>query len=260
MIINVGTMITPKRKAASGGGTPAFSIKSLSFGGTNQWINRTNAAAQNFATTGTWSVWIKGAGVGNYGAFYQTGENSVIATRGISLLDTGDTAKKMNMQYYDSTNQDRWTSSVTVFDNTWHHIVCTFNSGTAKIYIDRVEDTSKVHTAVGGVTTLNTTTVLYGLHCGAQVTNTTPATFFAGYLNNLTIWNVEFSQTDINNLASGGKPTDLSGHAQFANCKGWYKLGDGDSIAANGLLDSSGNNLHLTPNNMVAGDIVTDAP
>lgn len=239
---------------------PSFSTtKSILFDGVDEFLSRADSNLQDFSTTMSLSVWCKGAGIGNYGAMIQKGENTLIVTRGYAVLDSGDSPPgKVNAQLFDATQQRRYATSVAMLDGTWHHFVFTFSSGTLLLYIDRVLDSSATKPADQAVNSLNNTA--FGLHMGCQVTGVTPATFFAGQLCNVSLWSSVLNQTAITALATAGKPADLSLHADFANCVSWYRLGDGDTIAADGILDSTANALHLSPTNMDASNIITDAP
>lgn len=244
-----GTSVTNNSTQSS-----AFSIKSLSFGGTNQFASRADANAQDVGSAGTWSLWVKGAGVGNYGGLVT--KSDPVSGPGWAIGDSGDSANKVYMQILDPTNQKRYNTSTAVLDGAWHHVVFTFASSTLKVYIDRVLDTpiKTVDDAVSAIAGTGT-----GLRMGSQVSNGTPGTYFTGKINNFSLWSIALNQTEINALATGGKPNDLSAHSQYANCVSWYKSGDGDTIGANGIIDTK-SALHLSPTNMVSGDIVTDAP
>lgn len=241
-----------KKKAAA---AAAFSTNCLSFGGSNQFASRADAAAQDIGATATWSIWVKAAGAGNYGGIVQKGDAGV--TPGYAILDSGDSSKKIGIQIYDGTNQKRYNASTAVFDSAWHHFVATFAASTLTLYVDRVLDAAPIKTVDQAVTTINN--VATGLRLGSQISSGTPAVFYTGKINNFSLWSVALNQSEINALASGGKPTDLSSHTQYANCVSWYKCGDGDTIAASGILDAK-SALHLSPTNMVSGDIVADAP
>lgn len=235
----------------------SFSTKSLAFDGVDEFCSRADAAAHDLSTTWTISLWVKGSGAGNYGAILFKSDNASDATRSYAILDSGDSTGKAAIQLYEGSTQKRWNTSSVVFDNTWHHLVWTFSSGTLNGYIDRVLDASPIKTVDGSITSLNNSTA--GLRFGSQVSSGVAATFYSGRLNNVSLWSVALSGAEISALASGGKPVDLSTHSQYANCISWYKCGDGDTIGASGIVDTKGA-LHLSPTNMEAADIVTDAP
>ncbi len=230
--------------------------KSIAFGGTDEYCNRADAAVHDVTTTMTLSAWVKGAATQDYTAIVSKTDNAV--ANNYNLLRSGDVAAKWSANISGGGNNKRWSSSVTVFDNTWHHVAYTFSSGTLAMYNDRVLDTGPpTKTVDGAVASLTPNSV--GLRIGSNLTNGTPSAFFVGSITNVSLWNIALDQTGINALATAGKPADLTLHANYANCVSWYKCGDGDTIGANGILDTKGG-LHMSPSNMESGDIVTDAP
>lgn len=255
MIANLGSLKSPQKPHSASPVVPPTATKSLVFDGVDEFAARADANAQDVGTAGTWSLWVKGAGIGNYGGI--TCKSDPTLGAGWAVLDSGDGSKKMGIQLFAGANQKRYNTSISVFDNTWHHVVFTFGSSAITVYVDRVLDTP-TKTSDQAVTTINN--VAAGLRIGSQISNGTPATFYTGSITNFSLWNVALTQTAVTALATGGKPADLSLHANYGSCVSWYKCGDGDTIAANGILDSTANALHLSPTNMEAGDIVTDAP
>jgi hypothetical protein len=158
-----------------------------------------------------------------------------------------------------SANRKLYVTSTTIWDGTWHHFAFTFAPNVLKLYVDRVLDASPTKTLDATVNSIFANSVATRFSAGRN--NGTPADFFAGSFNNISLWNATLTQAQIDELATNGKPADLALHSLYAtNCISWYKCGDGDTIGANGILDTTSNAIHMTPNNMEAGDIATDAP
>jgi len=240
--------------AATNNSTYYLSTKALDFDGVNEYCNRADAAAHDFTTAMTLSVWVKAASAADFAGIamkhdYGTTQNS------FAILRVGAIGKYL---IWDGSNTKQYTSALTSFDNTWHHMVMTFGASTLKIYVDQVLDASPTKNNDDACTTLKNSTE--GFRIGSQKAAGTPSNFLTGRLNNISLWSIALSQAEVEELANGGKPADLSLHSQYASCVSWYKCGDGDTIGANGILDSTTNALHLSPTNMESGDIVTDAP
>ncbi len=229
--------------------------KCLSFNGSDGVVAGSVQAAQSFSTTYSLAVWVKAADNGGVTIL----DSSFPTRAGGYMIENNTTAGKFGTYGYHSLsggNYQEWRSSVTAFDSTWHIVAVTFNSGTFKMYVDGTEDTSKVNVVAGSNTDISTNPHQPAL--GANFFGGVYRNFYGGKLTNVSLWNVCLSGTDVANLASGGKPADLSQHAQFANCVGWYRAGDGDATGANNVLDSSGNGYHMTITNGVT--VVADAP
>ena len=230
--------------------------KSISFFGSS-YAMVGDKAAHDVGGAGTWSIWVKGTGLGNYGGIVQKGDGGVAP--GYALLDAGDSADKIAIQMYQAANQKRYNVSTAAFDGAWHHIAFTFNSSVIVSYFDRTIDATVIKTVDQAVTTI--TNVVTGLRVGSQISSGVPATFYTGQACNFSLWSVALNSAAITALATAGKPADLSLHAQYgSSCISWYKLGDGDTVANSSILDSTANAFHLTPANMLAGNILTDAP
>ncbi len=236
---------------APAGAPPYTNAHSLSFNGSTGYVIGTNHTTQDFTTAMSMSVWIKSN------------------TSGATILDKSYPTRAG--YWFDTYSGSTWggwffnnVSSYTArassggIDNTWHMITATWSSGTIKFYLDGSLDNSTTSINNNGNTTM-------GSNIGALIIGAdqfpsvgTIRDFFTGKLTNLSLWNVVLSATDITNLMSGGKPADLSTHAQFAHCVGWYKLGDGDTTSANGILDSTANGFNMSINGGVT--ISTDHP
>ena len=81
--------------------------------------------------------------------------------------------------------------------------------------------------------------------------------FYAGNLDEASLWDAELTATDITNIYNSGTANDLSTHAKSGNLIGWWRNGDGDTFPT--ITDQQGNsNGAMT--NMEVGDIVTDTP
>jgi len=73
-----------------------------------------------------------------------------------------------------------YTSSIVVFNNTWHLIGFIFDAGTLKLFVDGVEDTNPTKSSDDAITTIHNSTA--DIVVGCTLSNNTPAKFFSGDL------------------------------------------------------------------------------
>lgn len=238
-------------------GVPYSSSYSIAFGGTNEYLSRAHHANHNFTTAMSIIGWVKAVGTGTDLGLVSKGSYSD-NRRMYTLYKASSDATKMSfLVSSDGTINQSATSSVTVFDNTWKHVAITYNAGTVKMYINGVEDTS-VSNAATGIASLNANTT-DGLWMGAWNNAGSPNYVYVGSLDEVALFSVVLSQAEVTEAYNAGATMDLSTHSQYANCRSWYRLGDGDTIGASGVLDVKGG-LSLSPSNMETADIVADAP
>ncbi|MCD4818053.1 MAG: LamG domain-containing protein [Candidatus Cloacimonetes bacterium] len=142
------------------------------------------------------------------------------------------------------------TPSPYYHDNEWHHIAATHDGTTARLFYDEVQVASETKS----FGTFGTATGKIGSFDGS-------ARFFEGTIEEVRIWNVVLSQTQIdamNNMELYDDNT-TSGVA-WSNLKGYWKLNDGSpSTTATDSSDNSGNGtLASSPND--PSWVTSDAP
>lgn len=125
-------------------------------------------------------------------------------------------------------------STTTIRDNSWHHFVGTYNGSTLKIYIDGVlENTASANgnlyttgnkTSIGGVIDVTS---------GSEIINNN----FLGNIDELSIYNVALTQSDVTTIWNNGVPSDISSINGLTN---WWRCGDGDTAPT--LTDNIGSN------------------
>lgn len=227
----------------------------------NEDIEIADHASLDFTTAMSWSGWVKRAstGVAYFGTLTSKGSYTA-NTRAFGIFqgNSGNYAKMDFLVSSDGSNQKIKTTSVTVFDDTWKHVVWTYSANTVKCYVNGTEDASLADTSAATVNSINVNTdALY--HGGYKDAGATDFDY-RGRMCEVTLWSVALNQSQVTELYNGGKPGDISLHSATANCVGWWKLGNGDDVtSADGVLDSKATR-HGTGRNMEAGDIKTDAP
>jgi hypothetical protein len=253
---------------------PYNSLKSLSFGGTDEYvtvpdhINYTPNAGLAVGGAGSdrgfsISKWVKFPSSPNSTRII--GKDSVYPHTGYEWITISNFAGKAKIVFYSTPNTtvtDFYQATAVSFvfsTDTWYHVVWTWNldsntasnttTGDIKLYIDGV------NTAVD-ITKLGTFDYVKD---GGK--NLTFAKFTSTYsvvkLDEVAIFDDNLSQSKVTEYYNLGKPIDLAGQ-DFLH--GYWRMGDGDSNAADGIIDSSTYANHGTMTNMEAEDIVTDAP
>ena len=154
--------------------------------------------------------------------------------------------------YVNSYNSHVSQGACTLNDGNWYHIVGTYDGTTSpnsiRVYINAVGAGYDNHTAnVGG-----TNQLIVG-----------KSAITTGYvapviIDEVAVWNVTLTQTEVTELYNSGAPTNLDDFSGTAP-KIWYRMGDGatfPNIPDEGSVGTGG----LTMYNMIAGDIIEDVP
>ena len=226
---------------------------STQFDGLTMYAEDTGAtnATMGITTNMSCSFWVKANGtVGAFDTFL--GNHTVYPsnTDGFGFYWTSNTMR-FNVNSY---NGNYVSAPCTINDGNWYHVVGTFD-GTAPaspnqitMYVNGVQGTWKNLTgSVGG-----STPVMVGK--GAATTGYIAPSI----IDEVAIWNVTLSPTEVTELYNSGEPTNLDDFSGTAP-KIWYRMGDGatfPNIPDEGSLSTGG----LTMYNMVAGDIIEDVP
>ena len=131
--------------------------------------------------------------------------------------------------------------------NTWHHVVATYKDSTKtlKIYLDGVLKDTTI-----GTTSSNSASISLSIGCyGSGV-----SAFFTGNIDEVGIFDVELSASDVTTIYNSGVPNDISALSPL----GWWRMGDGDTYPTITDNGSGGNDGTMT--NMSSANFVTDTP
>jgi len=121
------------------------------------------------------------------------------------------------------------TGAGTLMDGEWHHVVLSNEgSGDASLYID-----GSLHSTVvnGAQTTGKEPTI------GMMWFAAGPSGMFEGTIDEVSYWDAEFSAANVMELYNAGKPTNLTGHSEFANLATWLRMGDGTGDTLATIID-----------------------
>ena len=258
----------------TGSGVVGYSSsKSLSFGGTDEYvtvpdhINYTPNAGLAVGGAGSdrgfsLSIWVKFP-VGVTSKFLISRDS--VYPSAYEWHTTSNFAGKAKIVFYSDSTTDTTDKLTAVADSfvfsteTWYHVVWTWNldsntasnttTGDIKLYIDGVNTAVDI-TKVGTFDYVKNTNK--NLTLGKYTTS-----YAVVKLDEVAIFDDDLSQSKVTEYYNLGKPIDLAGQ-DFLH--GYWRMGDGDSNAADGIIDSSTYANHGTMTNMEAEDIVTDAP
>lgn len=133
------------------------------------------------------SIWIKSAGLGagmTFGGLVQ-----ITNTIRVLINSSGTILYKtyLHSAYGDLVS----TGHSTLFDNTWHHVVCTYNNlGAKKIYIDGINR----GTGTGLASWVSTTSVLIGNDSNSSTY------YYNGLIDEVMIWSRPITQDEVTTL------------------------------------------------------------
>lgn len=242
--------------------TPGYSQTGLQFNGTSQYVTFGSSSPVLNASAFTLEAWIRieGAGVTTSTSGVGGGgfDNQTAATGAVPLVTKGrgegESPANININYFmglqgnklvadfeEGTGPNHAVIGVTVIPlNTWTHVAATYEPVTAiwNLYINGVLD--KTLDIGTNIMPANTSIQHAGI-ATAMTSNGTAAGFFAGKIDEVRIWNVERTVTQIaanmnSELTSG---TGLLGR---------WGLNDGSGTsAANSISGSPAGTLMLTP-------------
>lgn len=140
-------------------------------------------------------------------------------------------------------------------DGSWHQLAITFSDNDLKMYVDGALITPTTKVSDTEVNFLHDSTA--SLEIGSQ--NEGTGSYFNGSVSQAAIWSSVLTAAELLEIHNSWNPgasgtfinlnTDSGNYASSANLVFWARLGDGDTIGASGILDSSANANHGTPYN-----------
>lgn len=176
-------------------------------------------------------------------ALSSSSSNTPLLTFGTGRTSTAS-ADKLQIFLRDDANitYPQRYSTVSVFDDTWHHVVYTEHAGEAALYVDGVLDPAPVRTFTG-----DATFTFDRLTLGA-IQRISVCCHFTGALDEVQIYGFRLSQADVTAVMAGGfAGTCRASFAEYGNgCgAGPFDLGVAGSpvLGGPGLLFSMRNGL-----------------
>ena len=197
--------------------------------GDKEFFSRANTPSLNLTNDFTLSIWAK-AYIADPPDDSKIFDNAT-GGNGFLLYHDDIGSGKWNFELRNSTGPGsgvyRIRSTSTPVPNTWTHLAGTFKNGIGKIYVNGVLETT---TNIGIATIGQNTTA--EVRIGANDSNTIGSIqAYSGSLQNCSLWNTEFDQSDIDELYDNG-PQDLNNHTKSTNGVAWWQIG-GDGTGDN---------------------------
>lgn len=197
-----GWVVSTANIASSGAGN------CLSFDGTNDYVSVPSASQYAFGTSTDYTLeaWVKfSASQSNYTGIVVKGTTPA-AWQGYQLLLYGN---KIASEIKDGTNQvgiaEGLVGTTALNDGNWHHLalVVTRSSTNAKLYVDGNQEASVTNAFLGNSVT-NSSNMLIG-------TERTNALYLNGYIDEVRVWNVARTQTQLQTYRTQGLDPSTSG-------------------------------------------------
>ena len=195
------------------------STHSINFDGSNDYLAGSDLGLPSSNNARSVSFWINADSVTTYGMMFSYGTSSSNSAFAISWDNAN--AKIIVGKYGGNANS---ASSSTISTGSWNHIVVTFDgSSTIKYYLNGSAD--------GTATLSGINTVVNEFRIGGYLNGWSGANFFDGKIDEVAVWNVELSASDVTSIYNNGKVIDLSKSASYgvdrtSNLEVWLRCGD----------------------------------
>lgn len=259
-----------KPAAVSSGPSPAYaSAKAIAFDAVNEALQRADDTVFNFGSVMTLVIrWKDDTGGTTNGVLI--GQHDVnVAQMGFSLRQrlAGNLAILLSDNgTYTNHAKDYDLTSANISDGNPHTLGFTWNSGTLEGWYDGVKQSGGAVTKLrdDSFTSIYNTAIPFTVGCGWSSVGSSRSNFIKGRYAEYGLWSTKLTDTEMAYLHTQRGVVDYrvssGSYASHASLVDFSMGGDGnDTIAVDGILDYSGNNLHLDPKNMESGDIVADA-
>jgi len=213
-----------------------YSKYAMNFDGANDYI-QTSSHPIDFTTGNfTCSAWINVANVSNHQGIF-------------GIRNSTSTA----LQFYVRNNNELYswngstdvTSTSTITNDVWNHVVLVQNGSNKEFYINGVLDNT---VAQGNGSTSAATFKIGYTGYGAEYLN--------GSISNCSIWNTALTQTQVTELYNEGLPSNLNSHSAYSNLVSWWQLGENSSYASGWTCVDEKGSSNGTSYNMLENAIV----
>lgn len=189
---NTGTLVaSPTTTTDKYGNTNA----AYTFNGSTQYISLTQSSGLPlYSTTAPFSIcmWVRGVA---QGGIYLYAEGSSAGGNTLFGFTTDATGAKLRIFIRTSGNSIRSDKSTTttVLDNSWHHIAYTDNLGTARVYVDGVQDATSFSYTPSSLGTVDRCTVAALVRAAVQ-------SYFSGSLFDVRLYTRALTADEVGTL------------------------------------------------------------
>ena len=250
----IGNTITGGGPAVGGGGATFENLYSCEFNGIDMYIDCGSYTGFDSLTTASISCWFYTDSSGNNYLCSQWGTTTGEQSFALYVKPSSN-----QVDVYFSTNVSYRSNSIPINTGQWHHIVATFDGSNTnakervKVYLDGVQYVQSVWSGPTGTKAGVTSSFFMGLRGGFTFNG------LEGELDEVSLWTVELSQSDVTAIYNSGTPTDLSSSG-ISGLINWWRNGDPTGTAAYPtIVDQVGSN-NGTMTNMTDTQIVTSVP
>jgi hypothetical protein len=242
-----------------------YSNFSVEFDGVDEYANViVDGYISNLTQLLTVSMWAKlPASTGSFQQLLHRGGTGSTVIYSIQRLG-GTGNNRFNVTIAASNlNRKQYQTSSTVWDGGWHQCAFTFLGGSPDgyfaLFVDGYEETSPIQTEDALVTEILDIPGRLELTLGAFFAHNTVSYLghLEGFVSEMTIWEAQFTETEMLELYNDGLPADPTTHSRSTDLRGHWRLGEGDTFPT--LQDGYGSN-DLTMTNMEAADIIHVSP
>ena len=240
----------------SGGVPPApfANTKSLSFDGTDQYLNIGAPSSLSNTTNFSISCWVK---QGTSSTVYRRILGKYASASDNLLLGTAATTNYFTFYITNGGVTSNVVSNVGIGFNVWKHVTLVFdgtltgNQNRGKIYVDGVNVTATDSGTIPSSSSVDTSDFLLAKTNGLGVN------YFLGNMDEFSIFDYSLTQQNVTDIYNNGTPNDLN--LLSTPPINWLRMGDNDTYPTISDVGSAASNLG-TMINMVAEDIVEDVP
>jgi len=229
----------------------------LEFDGVDDYVNLGKASAISGIGNASFTIsaWVKLSQNVIVNSTYDIISNSGASSAGTYILTLDDTSSDQVMKVvgsiYTSSGAQTVTGSDTINDGSWHNLVFVLNTSdtTIKVYVDGSLDSSASYS--GSLSSLSPANYVY-LGSKDKTTN-----FFRGVMDDVRIYNVAFSSSNVQTLYNNGSQT--RGKIILKANDGSDSLDDikGLTVDDKGQLESAG--IVGLPPSLLTGNLTSNA-
>ncbi len=142
-----------------------------------------------------------------------------------------------------------------VTDGQWRHIAVTYSgSGSASGVVMYVDGSAVASTAIYDSLTGSSATNVQ-MYLGRRTVGS--GAYFGGNIDEVSIWGIALSSSEVSSLYNSGTPSDLEDHSAHADLISWWRMGDNDIFPIISDVERSHDG---TMTNMEPGNIEEDVP
>lgn len=234
--------LSPETNLTGTGATPSFvNTKSILLGGIDDYVDVGNPASLQITNTITLSAWIKTTDT-SAGEQIMAKDGISGGTRSFILQRNGSVARFL---VFKSGSVSAVSSTTTINDGNWHHIMGVNDGTDLKIYLNGTLE----NTNVGGGGTFDSATG--NIYIGRRGGSAAQRAYFTGNIDEVAVWDTDQSA---NASAIGGTiPTDLSAYNPIS----WWRCGDSDTAPILSDNGSGGNDGTMESFSTFSTDVPT---